>query len=217
MKSKITFIGSGKVAWHLAKAFDLAGYQIHQIVSRNEITGKELAKKYAAYFDTQIQNVFDDSDFVFLTVPDKSIESTIIGIKANAPVFLHCSGGSDINIISGNKSHTGVFYPLQTFTKDRNLNYFDIPIFIESSNPETFQKIWDLADGISNTVQHLDSEKRKFLHLAAVIANNFTNHLLGKSHRVMNLKDLPFAWLKPLVEETVKKAFELGPENSQTP
>ena len=81
MKSKITFVGSGNVAWHLAKAFDLAGYQIHQIISRNETSGKEMAKKYAAFFDTKPENMFDDSDFVFLTIPDKAISKVkVIGI-----------------------------------------------------------------------------------------------------------------------------------------
>lgn len=216
MKGKITFVGSGKVAWHLAKAFDGAGFQIHQIVSRNEESGKALAKIYAAYFESNLKNVFADSDFVFLTVPDKSIETVAQEISVDGPIFLHCSGSSAIESVSRYKTNTGVFYPLQTFTKDRRINYFEIPIFIEASNPETFQKIYELADVISNTVKHLDSEKRKYLHLSAVIANNFTNHLLGKAKMVMDMQNLPMEWLKPLVEETVKKAFELGPENSQT-
>ncbi len=216
MKSKITFVGSGNVAWHLAKSFDLAGYQIHQIVSRNETTGNELAKKYAAFFDSKLENVFDDSDFIFLTIPDKAIESTIEKIKANSPIFVHCAGSSSLATIANFKKSAGVFYPLQSFTKERNLNYFEIPIFIEASDKNTFQKIWDLADSISNSVKHLDSEKRLYLHLAAVMANNFTNHLLAQAEKVMSMEELPLVWLKPLVEETVKKAFDLGPENSQT-
>jgi predicted short-subunit dehydrogenase-like oxidoreductase (DUF2520 family) len=216
MGSKITFIGSGKVAWHLAKAFDLAGHRIHQIISRNELTGKELAKKYAAFFDNNTQNVLEDSDFVFITVPDKSIETVIQSISANQPIFLHCSGSCELSKLSSHKANTGVFYPLQTFTKERALNYFEIPIFIESSHLDLFQKIWELADSISNTINQLDSEKRKHLHLSAVIANNFTNHLLGEAQWVVQSMALPFHWLKPLVEETVKKAFELGPEKSQT-
>ena len=134
-KSKITFVGSGNVAWHLAKAFDLAGHQIHQIISRNEITGNELAKNYAAFFDPKLENVFDDSDFVFLTIPDKAIESALQKIKANSPVFIHCAGSCSLTTLSNFKKKTGVFYPLQTFTKERKLIFFEIPVFVESLLP----------------------------------------------------------------------------------
>ena len=216
MKSKITFVGSGNVAWHLAKAFDLAGYQIHQIISRNETSGKEMAKKYAAFFDTTPENMFADSDFVFLTIPDKAISEVLKTVKAENPIFVHCAGSCSLASIESLKKNTAVFYPLQSFTKERNLNFFEVPVFIEASDSNTFQKILNLADSISNNVKHLDSEKRLYLHLAAVVANNFTNHLLGQAEKVMAMKELPLAWLKPLVEETVKKAFELGPANSQT-
>ena len=204
------------MAWHLAKAFDLAGHQIHQIISRNEITGKELAKNYAAFFDTKLENVFDDSDYVFLTIPDKSIEPAIQKIKVNSPIFIHCAGSCALNVLANHKKNSGVFYPLQTFTKNRKQNFFDIPVFVEASDIATLQKIWDLADSISNNVKELNSDQRLYLHLAAVVANNFTNHLLGQAEKVMAMQQLPLAWLKPLVEETVKKAFDLGPENSQT-
>lgn len=215
-KTKITFVGSGNVAWHLTKAFDLAGHQIHQIISRNETTGKELAKKYAAFFDTKLENVFEESDFVFLTIPDKEIETAIQKIKATSPVFIHCAGSCSLSSIADFKKYSGVFYPLQTFTKERNINFFEVPVFVEASDQTTLQKIWDLADSISNTIKHLDSEKRHYLHLAAVIANNFTNHLLAQAENVMAMQQLPLEWLKPLVDETIKKAFELGPQNSQT-
>jgi len=216
VQSKITFIGSGNVAWHLTKAFDLAGHKIHQIISRNETTGKELAKKFAAYFDTNPENILNDTDFVFITIPDKTIEFTIQKINAINPIFVHCAGSCSLASISNYKRNTGIFYPLQTFTKERKINYFEVPIFIEASDNTTFQKIQKLADSISNTVKYLDSEKRIYLHLAAVVANNFTNHLLVESNKIMNMKEMPLGWLKPLVEETVKKAFELGPAKSQT-
>ncbi len=216
MKSKITLIGSGNIAWHLAKAFDLAGHQIHQIISRNEETGKALAKTYAAYFGTNPENTLEDSDFVFLTIPDKAIESTIKSIKAKSSIFLHCAGSVSIEKLANYKNNVGVFYPLQTFTKARQINFFNVPVFVEASNQDTFQKIWDLADSISNTVKHLDSEKRESLHLAAVVANNFTNYLLIQTEKILATHNLPMEYIKPLVEETVEKAFEIGPLSSQT-
>jgi predicted short-subunit dehydrogenase-like oxidoreductase (DUF2520 family) len=216
LKGKISFIGSGNVAWHLANAFDLAGYKIHQVISRNKVTGKELASKFAAYFDSRLEDILNDADFIFLTIPDKSISELAKKINAESSVFVHCAGSGALSLISEFKSNAAVFYPLQTFTKGRPLDYFKIPVFIEASNLDTFRKIRDLAESISNNVKELDSEKRRFLHLAAVIANNFTNHLLTQAEKLMVSHDLPFSFLEPLVEETVKKAFALSPSNSQT-
>ncbi len=216
MKSKISFVGSGNMAWQLAKAFDMAGHRIHQVLSRNEVSGRELAKKFAAFYSKESDNLTEESDFVFLAVPDHAIVPTLLQIGGNGPIFLHCAGSCSLESIASLKKHTGVFYPLQSLSKNRALNFFEVPVFIESHDPNNFQKIWDLADSISNQVKHLDSEKRLYLHLSAVIANNFTNYLLNQASQAMKIKQLPFEWLKPLVEETVKKAFELGPENSQT-
>ena len=216
MRGKITFIGSGNIASHLAKTFDLAGYQIHQVISRNELTGKELAKQFAAFFSNNLADVYADADFIFLTIPDKEIEHAVRQINTDIPVFVHCAGSCPMQAISAIKTNAGVLYPLQTFTKSRPVNFLEIPIFTEASNKFSTQKINELAETISNKVTELDSEKRRYLHLAAVIANNFTNHLLAQSEKIMAQQNLPFALLKPLVEETVKKAFELSPKNSQT-
>jgi len=216
MRGKITFIGSGNLAFHLATTFDLAGYQIHQVISRNEATGKALAKQFAAFFSLRLEDVYADADFIFLSIPDKEIESSVKRIKTDIPVFVHCAGSCPLETISNIKTNTGVLYPLQTFSKNRPVNFFEIPVFTEASNKFSTQKINELAETISNKVTELDSEKRRYLHLAAVIANNFTNHLLAQSEKIMTLQNLPFTLLKPLVEETVKKAFELSPLKSQT-
>lgn len=204
------------MAWHLANAFDLAGYTIHQIISRNQENAKKIADKYAAFFDSTPQNIAHDSDFVFLTVPDDQIEEIIKKTETVNPCFVHCAGSISLNKISNYKPDTAIFYPLQTFSKNRKLNYFEIPVFIEASNSTTLNKIRILAENISNKVIELDSEKRKILHLAAVVSNNFTNHLLLQSENLLTSSKMPLTWLKPLLKETIEKAFELGPDNSQT-
>lgn len=216
MKGKISFIGSGNVAFNLARAFDLSGYQIHQVISRNEQTGKELSGKYAAFYDKDISALMADADFVFLCVPDKSIESIATRIKTNGPLIMHCAGSCSLQTISEHVNPAAVFYPLQTFTKDRQADFNKIPILIEAVDFKTYQAVRDLAFTISNRVIELDSQKRLYLHLAAVIANNFTNHLLAQSEKIVQAQQLPFDLLKPLVEETVKKAFEGSPSNNQT-
>ncbi|NUM31376.1 MAG: DUF2520 domain-containing protein [Bacteroidetes bacterium] len=216
MKSKISFIGAGNLSFHLANAFDLAGYTIHQIISRNENIGKNLAKKYSAFFDINPENIAEDSDFVFITVPDNFIEEIVKKTITTNPCFVHCAGSISLSAISNYKTDAAIFYPLQSFTKNRKLNYFAIPVFIEASNNLAYNKIKNLANDFSNQVEELSSEKRRILHLAAVISNNFTNHLLSQSEHLLKKADMPIKWLKPLLEETVSKAFELGPEQSQT-
>ena len=204
------------MAWHLANAFDHAGNTIHQIISRNEENAKKLANKYAAFFDLNIQNIANDSDFVFLTVPDDKIVDILRKTEVTNPCFVHCAGSISLSEISNFKPDTAIFYPLQTFSKNRKLNYFEIPVFVEASNLKTLNKIRNLAENISNNVIELDSEKRKILHLAAVISNNFTNHLLLQAENLLSQSQMPLKWLKPLLRETIEKAFELGPDNSQT-
>lgn len=216
MKGKVAFVGSGNVAWHLAKALDLAGLTIYQIVSKNKVTGKDLAKIYGAYFNEAPHEVLPECDYVFLTVPDSQIESVLKLISCNGPIFIHCAGSISLETIQGLKPRTGVFYPLQTFTIGRKINYFEVPIFVEASDTPTFKQIFELADSISNKVKFLDSPQRLNLHLAAVIANNFTNYLMGQSEQLMNSHQLAFEDLKPLITETVNKAFDMGPSMSQT-
>lgn len=216
MKAKVSFIGSGNLTFHLAKAFDLAGYTIHQIISRNEKTGKEIAGNYSAFFDTKPENIADDSDFVFLSVPDNFIEDIVKTIKTTSPCFVHSAGSVSLQAIATYKPDSAIFYPLQTFTPNRKLNYFEIPVFVEASNDKALNKTKKLADDFSNIVVELSSDKRRILHLAAVISNNFTNHLLTQADNLLKKAEMPLQWIKPLLEETVSKAFELGPENSQT-
>jgi len=216
MKGKISFIGSGNVAFNLAKAFDLSGYQIHQVISRNEQTGKELSGKYAAFYDKEISHLMADADFILLCIPDKAIETIASQIKVSGPIIMHCAGSCSLKTLSDHVNPAAVFYPLQTFTKDRKVDFNKIPILVEAVDFKTYQIVRDLAFSISNRVVELDSEKRLYLHLAAVIANNFTNHLLAQSEKIVKMQQLPFDLLKPLVEETVKKAFEGSPSLNQT-
>lgn len=215
-KSKISFVGSGNVAFQLARAFDLAGYRIHQVVSRNRNTGKELASKFAAFFHEDLQQLMPDADFVFLCLPDKEIEPAAKSNLIKGPVVVHCAGSCSLRAISDHITPAAVFYPLQTFTRNRNLDFFKVPVLIEASDAKTLAKIKGIAMDVSNTVLELGSENRAYLHLAAVMANNFTNHLLAESENLMKQHSLPFGLLKPLVEETVKKAFDASPAENQT-
>ncbi len=113
-------------------------------------------------------------------------------------------------------SHLGVLYPLQTFSKLKKVDFREIPIFIEISDEKTEHTMMPLAGAISNKVYKIGSEERKALHVAAVFASNFTNHMLAMAQDILEQNSLNFDWLIPLITETINKSLALGPGQAQT-
>jgi predicted short-subunit dehydrogenase-like oxidoreductase (DUF2520 family) len=112
--------------------------------------------------------------------------------------------------------HIGVFYPLQTFSKSKKIDFKDVPVFIESETGEVISVLNKMARAITNTVKQISSDERKALHVAAVFASNFTNHMLTLSKEILTEHDLDYEWLKPLIVETINKSLTIGPEAAQT-
>ena len=208
---EITIIGSGNVAFHLCKIFTEKEYTI-QLYSRNGVTGNDFFNR----FDLKLIHSLDEikHQLVLICINDSEIPLMINQLDDSNRIA-YTSGSVELNKLS-HKANLGVFYPLQTFSKERNLDYSQIPFLIEANNEYFNQELFDLAWNISNKVEFADSIKRKNIHLAAVFANNFTNHLLYQSKNLLESKDLDWNLLKPLIQETVSKALELGPENAQT-
>jgi predicted short-subunit dehydrogenase-like oxidoreductase (DUF2520 family) len=121
-----------------------------------------------------------------------------------------------MNILDGFSSNYGVFYPLQTFSKSRKVDFSDIPICIEANHPSNLMKLEELGQKISNTVSQINSEERKTLHLAAVFTNNFVNHFYAIGAEILQAKKLDFELLKPLIRETAAKIEALDPVEAQT-
>ena len=113
-----------------------------------------------------------------------------------------------IEIYSDVPAETGVFYPLQTFSREVPISFTDIPLCIEASEPKIEQVLIQLAQDISNVVYLMNSAERRILHVSAVFACNFTNHLLTISKRILDAEHLEFDLLKPLIRETIRKAME---------
>jgi len=215
----VTIIGAGNVAWHLAPALDNCGYAIRNVYNRTSSSGKQLVKKlYNA-------NLLESLDFsklhtplFILCVSDDAIDEIIseIVIPENS-LLVHTSGSKPMDILENAAAYqTGVFYPLQSFSKTRKADFQLVPILVEGSNNEAQSVLFQMAASISKTVQNTSSEKRKQIHLAAVFASNFTNHMLTAANQVMKKNELDFDLLKPLVIETINKALEMGPENALT-
>lgn len=209
----ISIIGSGNVATHLAQAFCDQDINVSHILSRNEITGKLLAQKVQADFTADITSL-PKNQLTIVCVPDDQIQQVINDIPPGIPVA-YSSGSVELQNIT-TQNELGVFYPLQTFSKDNDVNMFNVPILIEASD-ETFSSyLFDLAWKISRKVEYANSEKRRELHLAAVWINNFVNHCIYQSKAICDEFELDASLLHPLLEETVRKALNNDPKDIQT-
>ncbi len=215
----ISFIGSGNLAWHLAPAFDNAGFVVKEVYSRNASHAEALTGRlYQAEVKATLDFSTSSSSVFIVAVNDDSISNIAKEIiLPEEAVLAHTSGSVPLTDLQfAATSNIGVFYPLQTFTQNKKIDFKQIPIFIESNNDETESVLSILAKAISNHVKKISSEERKALHIAAVFASNFTNHMLTLSKNILQQNSIEFEWLKPLIIETVNKSLQMGPEAAQT-
>lgn len=215
---KIGIAGSGNVAWHLAQDLEKAGHEISVVFSRNLENAQFLASQL---YDTVAIDLPDFSDFnldlLIIAIKDDAIDSLVQHLLVNdETVVAHSSGICSLEVLSPLGQSIGVFYPLQSFTKERAVHFSEIPICLEFDNPKAQEILFRVAKSLSNKVIELPTDKRKILHLAAVFANNFTNHMLFWAQTLLETEEINWNFLEPLAKETIKKAFALGPEKSQT-
>lgn len=219
MSLKISFIGSGNVAWHLAPALDNAGYPVVEVYSRENKNAKALVNRlYQAEIKTDLDFSQSSSEIFIIAVSDDAIEEIAreIIIPENA-IVAHTSGASSLGLLEFVATeHTGVFYPLQTFSKSKTVAFDEIPICIESTSDYAEDTLVRMAKAVGKEIYKIDSESRRALHLAAVFACNFTNHCLKLAEDILHTEKLPFDLLKPLIRETINKSLSIGPSNSQT-
>lgn len=214
-KPSIVFIGAGNLATNLATALFNADCRILQVFSRSIDSAQLLANKFGSAHTNILANINENADIYFICIPDKAIHGVVYELIRPNGIVLHTSGSTDISALSRFDNH-GVFYPFQTFSKSRTIPFDDIPICLSANNEDTFNKLHNLASSISKRVLPMSSVTRSWLHLSGVIANNFTNHLLALSYQLSVEKGFSFELLKPLVLETVQKAFDGNPSDSQT-
>ena len=214
-KPSIVFIGAGNIATSLAISLYNADCRILQIFSRAIGTAQTLAKKVNAKAINSISNIDNSADYYFICVPDRVIKGVTDELENINGIVVHTSGSTDISILS-KFSKYGVFYPFQTFSKNRIIPLNDVTICLSANNNDVYQSINSIASLMTNRVLQMDTSTRSWLHLSGVISNNFTNHLLALSYQISKEKGFDFELLKPLVLETVQKAFEGNPSNAQT-
>jgi predicted short-subunit dehydrogenase-like oxidoreductase (DUF2520 family) len=215
---KIAVIGAGNVAWHLARAFEDAGHYITDIYSRRITNAKELADRL---YDTNTTSSLDlttsDAEIFLVAVPDDAIDDVVKELKIPPyAVVAHTSGTKTLTSLSDYHGNCGIFYPLQTFTKGGSIELKEVPICIEASHGSTEKILLSLGETISGEVYSMPSEDRQVLHVAAVFACNFSNHMFAIAQDILEDHDIDINMLHPLIVETVNKALSLGPVESQT-
>ena len=209
---QIVLIGSGNVAFHLAKAFTEAQINISQIFGRNTTELQKISEQFSIPFSTE---TLVDADLYIISVSDSSIAEVSSLIQNENALVAHTSGSVSREALSGNYRKS-VFYPLQTFSKSKNLDYSKIPFFIDAENENDEEILKNLASKISKNVMLANDEKRKYIHLTAVFACNFVNHLYARAKEISDSQGIPFDYFLPLIDETTQKIHELEPKLAQT-
>ncbi len=216
----VSFIGSGNVATHLAKALANSGINVKSIYSRNIVHAKLLGDLVGAKSTDKISEIAVDSDLFIFSINDSVIGDLAKKLKEKVgydAFVAHTSGMVASEIFKEYFNDFGVFYPLQTFKKSRNIDINEVPFLIAGNSNTVENNLFELASMISDNVHFIDDAKRKVLHVAAVFANNFTNFMYSISDDIVQKENVDFQLLKPLIKETAMKIVDgQNPKEVQT-
>ena len=217
--TSIVLVGAGNLATNLAKALRKAGFAIAQVYSRTAQSAEALAGIINAEYTTDIHQLKGNADWYIVSLKDTAFVELIGDIcknKREDALFVHTAGSVPMSIWEGHARYYGVFYPLQTFSKKREVDFREIPFFIEASTQANCEWLKEVALTMSDKVYEATSEQRKSLHLAAVFTCNFTNHMYALAADLLEKYDLSFEAVLPLIDETARKVHELKPKEAQT-
>ena len=214
----IVFIGAGNLATNLAKALYRKGFRIEQVYSRTQASARALASAVEAGYTTDLAAIVPDAKLYIVSLRDAAFTELLPQIAANkrGALMVHTAGSIPMSVWEGQAERYGVFYPMQTFSKQREADFKAIPFFIEAGNSKDTELLKAIASTLSTKVYDATSEQRKSLHLAAVFTCNFTNHMYVLAAELLNKYQLPFDVMLPLIDETARKVHELEPHAAQT-
>lgn len=217
MNQNVVLIGAGNLATSLAIALHNRGIPVTQVYSRTIERAKSLAKMVRAEPINSVEHILTNASIYIVALPDDVIAQVAVSLPKINGIVVHTSGSTPVSVFEGiDAKGYGVFYPFQTFSRTRVIPFDNIPICLEASDKVTFKHLEHLAKNLSSIVVPMDSDQRKWLHLSGVFACNFTNHMLALAYRLTAEHQISFDVVKPLVEETVRKAFEGNPALFQT-
>ncbi|MQP25846.1 DUF2520 domain-containing protein [Flavobacterium sp. LMO8] len=210
---KVVIIGSGNVAQHLIKVMQIAAnVNLFQVFARNKESVLHLIAEDKITSD---YNAIKEADVYIISVSDNAIAEVAENLPFQNRLVVHTSGTSELSVLDS-KNRKGVFYPLQTFSKSKEIDFSSIPICLEAENETDLLLLEQLANTITQKTYRISSEQRKSLHVAAVFVCNFVNHMYSIGNQICEEHNVPFEVLQPLIMETAQKISTLKPEEAQT-
>lgn len=214
----IVFVGAGNLATNLAKALYHKGFRIVQVYSRTVEAARTLAEQVEAGYTADLQDVSTEGSLYIVSLKDDALTDLLPQITAQKQeaLLVHTAGSLPMSVWEGHAGRYGVFYPMQTFSKQREVDFKEVPFFIEAKRPEDVELLKAVAATLSEKVYEASSEQRKCLHLAAVFVCNFTNHMYALAAGLLEKYHMPFEVMLPLIDETANKVHELAPHDAQT-
>lgn len=216
---RIALVGAGNLATHLGQALFASGQEICQVYSRTLVSASALANLLECPATDKVEELVSDADLYVVALKDSAFDGLLpllVEGRQNA-LWVHTAGSLPMSVWQNvGLSHYGVFYPMQTFSKACQVDFSRIPFFIEASGEAERKQLMELAGKLSSCVYEADSSQRRFLHLAAVFACNFTNAMYAVCERLLREQGIPFDVMLPLIDETARKVHELSPQQAQT-
>ena len=215
---RIALIGAGRVASCMGTRLKEAGHTIVAVYSRTIEHAKELAAKVCAPAYDSLESLPEADVYLTMLSDDALVQLTPAIVKGREKaLFLHTAGSVPMDIWkdSGAKRY-GVLYAMQTFSKGADIDWPQVPVFVEGCNPAELEIVRNLASGLSGKVTELSSKGRKKLHVAAVFTCNFSNHMYAIAERLLATEGVPFGVMLPLVRETARKVEAMSPQDAQT-
>ncbi len=213
---KICMIGAGNLATQLSLTLFDKGHQVLQVFSQTEKRAKDLASALNCSFTTDPNDLVKNADLYIIAIKDQAIESFIQSGEWGSSLVVHTAGSISMDVFAANCKNYGVFYPFQTFSIDKRINFQNIPMCLEASSAENLKILTDLAATISDNIQIYNSEQRQQIHLASAFVCNFVNHLFAIGKDLVEEKGIDFEILKPLILETATKGVLKAPKSVQT-
>ena len=214
---RIVLIGAGNVATHLGMALQGAGHEVVQVYSRTEASASALAERLGVPFTISLEEVVE-ADIYIVSVKDAVLQALLPSVVKGreGALFVHTAGSIPMDVWKGVTNRYGVLYPMQTFSKSREVDFNTVSFFVEANGEEDLEALVQLASSLSPKVYKAASEQRMSLHVAAVFACNFSNHMYALSAKLLEKYGMPFEAMLPLIDETARKVHELSPADAQT-
>ena len=215
---RIVIVGAGNLATNLGEALKQSGRRVEQVYSRTEESASALASRLGCGYVTSLAQIVPDADLYIVSVKDNVLGNVLGEVvpRVGKGIVVHTAGSIPMSIFGETKVRHGVFYPMQTFGKQKIVDFSHLPIFVEASDEDTCCSLEVFANELSDNVYRLDSDHRRYLHLAAVFSCNFVNHCFAIADDILHEQGIPFSVMMPLIRETVDKAEVIPPNDAQT-